>query len=166
MLTLGKSKKCWLFCWRWASNHFTDTKVLSVILLTLNNTVRPPLVTYPSLCSTRVTYRTLCHAIGHQLLPTQPCYRECYGFERAFFTLRHFLSYTPSCFFQGFPGNRQFNLKVSKASCWSSKHSPGPAISLNHSNPQKFYTGRFYLGVTAGRLMKNLLLTWFELFSR
>ena len=34
--------------------------------------VRPPLVTYPSLCSTCVTYRTLCHAIGHQVLPTQP----------------------------------------------------------------------------------------------
>ena len=34
--------------------------------------VRSPLVTYPSLCSTCVTYRTLCHAIGHQVLPTQP----------------------------------------------------------------------------------------------
>ena len=31
--------------------------------------VRPPLVTYPSLCSTCVTYRTLCHGIGHQVLP-------------------------------------------------------------------------------------------------
>ena len=27
---------------------------------------------YPSLCSTCVTYGTLCHAIGHQLLPTHP----------------------------------------------------------------------------------------------
>ena len=27
--------------------------------------VRLPLVTYPSLCSNCVTYRTLCHAIGH-----------------------------------------------------------------------------------------------------
>ena len=34
--------------------------------------VRLPLVTYPSLCSTCVTYQTLCHAIGHQLLPTHP----------------------------------------------------------------------------------------------
>ena len=33
---------------------------------------RPPLVTYPSLCSTCVTYRTLCHAIGHQVLPPNP----------------------------------------------------------------------------------------------
>ena len=135
-------------------------------MLTLNNTVRPPLVTYPSLCSTCVTYGTLGHAIGHKLLPTQPCYRECYGFERAFFTLRHFLFYTFSCFFQGFPGSRQFNLKVSMASCWSSTHNPGPTICLNNSNPQKFYMGRFYLSVMAGRLMKNLLLTEFELFSR
>ena len=34
--------------------------------------VRPPLITYPSLCSTYVTYRTLCHAIGHQVLATLP----------------------------------------------------------------------------------------------
>ena len=34
--------------------------------------VRLPLVTYPSLCSTCVTYRMLCHAISHKVLPTQP----------------------------------------------------------------------------------------------
>ena len=50
-----------------------------------------------------------------------------------------------SCCFQGFPGSWQLNLKVSWASCWSSKHSPSPTICLNHSNPQKRYTGRFYL---------------------
>ena len=33
--------------------------------------VRLPLATYPSLCSTCVTYRTLCHAIGHQPLPRE-----------------------------------------------------------------------------------------------
>ena len=82
-LTLGK----WSFYWLWINSHFAD---LSVILLTLNNTVRPPLVTYPSLCSTCATYGTLCHAIGHQLLPTQPCYRKRYRFERAFFALRRF----------------------------------------------------------------------------
>ena len=40
------------------------------------------LVTYPSLCSTRVTYRTLCYAIGHQVLPTQPLPREVEDFPR------------------------------------------------------------------------------------
>ena len=38
--------------------------------LTLTQSVRLPMVTYPSLCSTCVTYGTLCHAIGHQVLPT------------------------------------------------------------------------------------------------
>ena len=44
--------------------------------------VRLPLVTYPSLCSTCVTYRTPCHAIGHQVLPTQPVPREAEYFLR------------------------------------------------------------------------------------
>ena len=44
--------------------------------------VRLPLVTYPSLCSTCVTYRTLCHAIGHQVLSTQPLPRELEDFPR------------------------------------------------------------------------------------
>ena len=39
-----------------------------------------------------VTYRTPCHASGHLVI-----YLERYGFERAFFTLRRFLPYTPSC---------------------------------------------------------------------
>ena len=45
--------------------------------------VRSPLVTYPSLCSTCVTYRTPCHAIGHHVLPTQPLFpREVEDFPR------------------------------------------------------------------------------------
>ena len=47
-----------------------------------NTVIRLPLVTYPSLCSTCVTYRTLCHAIGHQVLPTQPLPREVEDFPR------------------------------------------------------------------------------------
>ena len=39
-----------------------------------------------------VTYRTPCHASGHLVI-----FRECYGFERRFFTLRRFLPYNPSC---------------------------------------------------------------------
>ena len=46
------------------------------------NTARLPLVTYPSLCSTCVTYRTPCHAIGHQVLPTQPIPRRAEDFPR------------------------------------------------------------------------------------
>ena len=47
----------------WFSKH-------PVFLFTLTQSVRLPMVTYPSLYSTCVTYRTLCHAIGHQVLPT------------------------------------------------------------------------------------------------
>ena len=54
--------------------------------------VRLPLVTYPSLCSTCVTYRTLCHAIGHQMLPTQPLPREVEDFPRGD---RHFKHVPP-----------------------------------------------------------------------
>ena len=48
----------------------------------LTQSVRLPLVTYLSLCSTSVTYRTPCHASGHQVLPTQPITREVEDFPR------------------------------------------------------------------------------------
>ena len=135
----------------------------------VKNSFRRNSVTYGMLCHTNghfvfwynhVTYRKPCHAKGHLVI-----YRECYGFERVFLTLRCFLTYTPSCWFQNLLGSRQFNLKVSRVSCWFSKHSPGPTICWNHNNPQKRYVGRFYLRVTAGRLMKKLPLTRFKFFS-
>ena len=43
-------------------------------LLILTQSVRLPVVTYHSLCSTCVTYRTPCSAIDHQVLPTHPYY--------------------------------------------------------------------------------------------
>ena len=84
---------------------------------------------------------TPCHSSGHLVI-----YHECYGFEIAFFTLHSFLLVSR------LPWGRQFNIKVIRASCCSSKHSPGPAICLNHSNPQMRYGGWFYLRVVAGRL--------------
>ena len=44
--------------------------------------VKLHLVLYHSLCSTSVTYETTCHAIGHQVLPTQPLPREMEAFPR------------------------------------------------------------------------------------
>ena len=46
--------------------------VFQFISLFPTQSVGLPLVTYSSMCSTCVTYRTPCHATGHQLLPTQP----------------------------------------------------------------------------------------------
>ena len=48
----------------------------------LTQSVRPLWFTYPSLCSTCVTYGILCHAIGHQVLPTQPLPREAEDFPK------------------------------------------------------------------------------------
>ena len=52
-------------------------------------------------------------------------------YSQAFFTLNSFLLVSRP------PRGPQFNLKVSRASCWSWEHSTGPTICLNHSNPQK-----------------------------
>ena len=101
-----------------------------------------------------LTVQRLCYlweVMPRQRSPVLPTtfYLECYGFERAFFTSGRFLPCTLSCWF---PWGWQFNIKVSRASCWSVKHSPSPTICLNHSNPQKVYTGRFYLRARAGHL--------------
>ena len=57
-----------------SSPYFLLTDCLGIQFLNslpfLTHSVRLPLVTYLSLCSTCVTYRTLCHGIGHQVLPT------------------------------------------------------------------------------------------------
>ena len=83
---------------------FTPSKNLPAIFTGSKQSKNPfgrNFVTYGTPCHARghfvfyyrhVTYRTPCHASDHLVV-----YRECYGFERAFFTLRHFLPYTPSC---------------------------------------------------------------------
>ena len=50
--------------------------------LSLTQLVRLQLVPYHSLCSTCVTYRTLCCAIGHQVILTQPLPSESENFPR------------------------------------------------------------------------------------
>ena len=66
--------------------HFLLTGCLGIqflIHLSISRqSVRLHLVTYPSLCSTSVTYRTPCHASGHQVLPTQSPPREADDFRR------------------------------------------------------------------------------------
>ena len=60
------------------------TGCLSIQLFdsSVTQSVRLPMATYLSLCSTCVTYRTSCHAIGCQVLPTQPLPREAEDFPR------------------------------------------------------------------------------------
>ena len=65
--------------------YFLLTGCLDIQFFTplfLTQSVRLPLVTYPSPSSICVTYRTPCHASGHQVLPTQPLVREAGSFLR------------------------------------------------------------------------------------
>ena len=124
----------------WLPKHpvFWFTTLFSIQL------VRPPLVTYSSLCSTCVIYGTSCHARCHRHFPPI-VYHECYRYERSFFTLRCFFTLNSFLLFLRSPWEWQFTLKGSRALSWSSKHSSGPTIVLNHRNPQKTYPGTFYL---------------------
>ena len=51
--------------------------------------IRLPLVTYPSLCITYVTYRTLWDAIVYQELPNQPSPREAENFPMGEKNFKH-----------------------------------------------------------------------------
>ena len=72
-------KSCWVLFTKlfiyWLPRH-------SVFWFTLAQSVRSPLVTYPSLWSTCMTYTTSCYAIGHQTFPTQPLPRQVEDFPR------------------------------------------------------------------------------------
>ena len=57
--------------------------VFQFISLFPTQSVGLPLVTYSSMCSTCVTYRTPCHASGHQSLPIQPIPSEVEDFRRS-----------------------------------------------------------------------------------
>ena len=73
-------------------------------------------------------------------------------YPQAFFNLR---SFTDTCIYQGFSGCREFFLEICRALYWSSKHRPDQSVCLIHSNPQKFYTGRFYLRLRAVRICEE-----------
>ena len=48
----------------------------------------------PLTCSTCMTYGTLCHAIGHQVLPSQPLRREAEDFPNGERQFKHVLPLT------------------------------------------------------------------------
>ena len=131
---------------------FKQVKNLLVIFLTLSKSKAPfgetpwltedhatPLVTslFGVTMLLGMPWRMPCHACGHLVI-----YRESYGLRERFL-----LSSVLNLLVSKLPWGWQFNLKVSKDSCWSLKHSPGAAICLNHSNPQKSNNDRFYLCV-------------------
>ena len=98
-----------------------------------------------SLCSFwyhRVAYKTPCHASDLLVITAIAMdLRECFQPSAVFY-----LTLLPSGFKTSLGAGS--STKVSRASCWSSKHSPSPAMCFNHNNRQKKYAGRFYLRVT------------------
>ena len=129
----------------WVKSYFCypSKKTYQLFLLTLNSQK----LLLEKLCDLRDAmprHWSLCFLLSPcYLQDTMPCQWsssdlprvlrvwESDFYSQAFFTLHSFLLVLrPPC-------GRKFNLKVSSASCWSSKHSPGPAICLNHNNPQK-----------------------------
>ena len=101
-----------------------------------------------------VTYRTPCRAIGHLVLFGNILrvlrIWECFLLS-GFFALHSFLLVSNASL-----GAGSSTLMFSRASCWSSKHSPGLTICLNHSNPQTLYTKRFVF--KAYHIIKILLV--------
>ena len=96
---------------------------------------------------TSATYGALCHASGHLLI-----YRECYGFGRAFFTLRCFLPCTPSCFLKGFPGDDN---STSKSAGFRDDLQIIALVRLfvwKTVIHKGFICGRFYLTTRAGQV--------------
>ena len=73
-------------------------------------------------------------------------------YPQAFFTLRSFPTFLAQPTFQGLPGIGQFFLEVCRASCWSTKHKPGPSVCLIRNNPQKENKGRFQIWFTTAWL--------------
>ena len=86
---------CWCCIFTWFLGYFTMS-------LALHPGFSDPWRSPPALSATRTTFDCLFFFI----------YRECYGFEWAFFIHRRFLPYTPSqhfgatCFYQSFTGSR------------------------------------------------------------
>ena len=100
------------------------------------------MVTYLPLCSTCLTYRTLCHAIGHQLLPTNPFTTSATDLRERFLLSGVFCLTLFAAFFKASLG------AGSSTSRLAGLHAD---LCLNHSNPQNFFLGRFYLSGRAGQ---------------
>ena len=94
--------------------------------------------------STTVAYGTLCHASGHLVI-----YRQCYRFERAFFTLRPFLPCTPSSFFKAYLGYRSTS-KLAGIHADLQNIAPVALFVCTASIYKRLICGSFFLRVRAG----------------
>ena len=136
-MILNNSKSWYLFCWLWASQKlaiFCWVRTSRNLLLQKFCDLPNAMPRHWKLSFFGVTMLLIGrHANGHLVI-----YSECCGFEGACFTLRCFFTLQSFMLFSRLPWGQQFNLIVSSASCWFSKH----------SNLQMGYRGRFYLCVS------------------
>ena len=119
------------FCWCCIFNRFPVYFAMSPALhLGFSDPWRFP----PTLSSTLTTFDWLFIFI----------YRECYGFEWAFFTQGIFyLTLLPDilpqpAFIKVSQGAGSYFLESCRTSYWSSKHRPDRSVCLIHSNSQSF----------------------------
>ena len=89
--------------------------------------VRPHLVASTSLCILCVTYWTLCHVIGYQVLPTQPLSREAAGFPRGGKYFDHVPLLTQLIYFQA----KGYLVRSIYILGSTTKHYINPSVVLN-----------------------------------
>ena len=113
---------------------FLDWSVISFLFF-FNSfpilSVRLPLITYPSLCSTYVIYRTPCHAIGHQMLSMQQSPRKAEDLPRGDQHFKHVPRLTYLIYFS--PKG-----KYTVGSIYMPKFPQGTLISLSMVWNQRF----------------------------
>ena len=115
---------------------------------------------------TNFVYHDCFFAAFYQVLRFVLLYRECYGFERAFyysqafFTLHSFTTFGTTCFYQDFPGSWQFFIEDCSASHWVSKYRPSPSVCLDQTVfSKKVLVSRFYLCV---KVLWNTISNFFR----
>ena len=165
VLGLGESPRRFLWCW--LSSSFVNVFHFVVVLLIAFRHHPSP-------------FRGLSPGFLHpilyfQLSPSQSDLRHFHLFNHSVLAASatalsgHFLPtgvlyltllpniFGTTCFYQSLPGSQQFFLEVFRASYWSSKHRPGPALCLIHSNPQSLHILNLYLYMS---IFQKFYLWW------
>ena len=175
LLCLGEPPVRFLWCWLLFFIHCCSSFIDVYTFLSyfsmppaLHPGFSDPWRPLPALSSTLATFNWF-YFLFHQ--PRALRFWVDIFYPHAFFTLHSFPNiFDTTWFFQGLPGSRQFFLDFCRASCWSSKHRPGPSVCLIHSNPQSSYSEEFnfstkyYHELLVVKGLVFLLLTCFKLF--
>ena len=116
--------------------------ILEILSELLTGCHATPLVTRCCFLITNITHGNPFHVNGHQMI----CHK-CYRFERALFTFRHFLPYTPSCCSR-FCWAQQFSPKISRSSCFSFTVSVQVFVWISPQSTNLNFSNKLYLYIT------------------